>query len=84
MLHRVAGDEVDEVEVGVELLVGGGLEGVEDDAAAVGVALDVEGGSGGGSLLGFAALLADVTLDSLGSVALEGDLASDVFVVGVG
>ena len=84
MLHRVVGEEVDEVEVGVELLVGGGLEGVVDDAAAVGVALDEKGGSGVGSLLGFAALLADVTLDSLGSVALDGDRASDVFVVGVG
>ena len=48
MLHRVVGEEVDEVEVGVELLVGGGLEGVVDDAAAVGVALDEEGGSGVG------------------------------------
>ena len=65
-------------------MVVGGLEGVEDDAAASGVALDVEEGLGGGSLLGFAALLADVTLDSLGSVALADDLALDVLVFSVG
>ena len=84
MLHCVVGDEVNEVEVGDELLVVGGVEGVEDDAAASGVALDVEGGLGGGSLLGCAASLADVALLLLGSVALADDLAPDVLVVGVG
>ena len=83
-LHCVVGDEVNEVEVGDELLLGGGVEGVEDDAAASGVALDVDEGLGGGSLVGFAASMADVALDLLGSVALLDDLASDLFVLGVG
>ena len=47
LLHRVVGEEVDEDKVGVALLVGSGLEGVEDDAAASGVALDAEEGLGG-------------------------------------
>ena len=38
----------------------------------------------GGSLVGFAASMADVALDLLGSVALLDDLASDLFVLGVG
>jgi hypothetical protein len=83
-LHCVVGDEVNEVEVGDELLLGGGVEGVEDDAAALGVALDVDEGLGGASLVGVAASMADVALDLLGSVALLDDRASDLFVLGVG
>jgi hypothetical protein len=83
-LHCVVGDEVNEVEVGDELLLGGGVEGVEDDAAALGVALDVDEGLGGASLVGVAASMADVALDLLGSVALLDDRVSDLFVLGVG
>ena len=63
LLRRVVGEEVDEVEVSVALLVGGGLEGVVDDAAASGVALDLEEVLGVGSLSGCVALVADVALD---------------------
>ena len=83
-LHCVVGDEVNEVEVGDELLLGGGVEGVEDDAAALGVALDVDEGLGGASLVGVAASMADVALDLLGSVDLLNDSASDLFVLDVG